>query len=99
MVVQCDLIAIQFGLPAQFGSIVPVTRQTVEVRVVDVSSHVVAVEHRTVKGAEPRIALLGRRDEVLDGLVDQPVGTNDAANLVFRAVVGNEFVSGGMSMP
>src|SRR5690606_4105516 len=77
------------------GRIVARALDLSQVELVDVTGHVVAVKYRAVEPGDGRITFAHRIDQILQILIDQPVGADQLRHLIHGPVVCNQFVGRG----
>src|SRR5690606_24990826 len=93
VVVQVDDRADLLG--AELGGIVASLLDTLQVGLVDVTSDVFAVEYGAVEAHQLGVALTHGFFQILEILVDQPVRTDQLADFVGSAAVGDQLVGAG----
>ena len=65
----------------------------IQVVVVDVARHIVAVEHRGVETLDLRVAVAHGLDEIVQILIDQAVGADGFGHLLVGAAVRDQFLA------
>ena len=81
------------------GGVAPAGLQVVQVGIPDVAGDVLAGENRGIEAFDLGVAPGDGVDQVIEVLVDQPVGADRRGHLLLRAAVRDQLMLAGMSMP
>src|SRR6185437_14758339 len=76
--------------PQGFGVIGTLELQTFEIIGCDIAGHVLPGEARRVELLHARILVFARGDEIFDVLIDEPVGTDQARDLIMIATARDQ---------